>query len=237
MTDTQITVLVVDDHPMFRAGLRMALETAPDIRVVGEAGTSAEALTAAGQLRPRVIVMDLHLPDGSGIDATRALTAQIRPPGRPTGPLAEEPDAPRPDAACPAVLVMTMSEESDTALAALRAGARGYLLKEAGMAETINAVRVVADGGAFVGARMAELLITCLTTSPQPARESFPGLTERERDVLALLGRGHTNGRIAHDLGLKEKTVRNHVSNIFAKLQVSDRTTAAIRARDAGLAD
>ncbi|MFI0912479.1 response regulator [Streptomyces abikoensis] len=240
MTDTQITVLIVDDHPMFRAGLRMALETALDICVVGEVGTSAEALTVAAQLHPRIVVMDLNLPDGSGIDATRALTAQahLTPPRRLTPTSAEETDSVDQGANCPAVLVLTMSEESDTVLAALRAGARGYLLKEASMAETVNAVRVVADGGAIVGARMADLLVAFLAgIASQPAREAFPGLTERQREVLALLGRGHTNGRIARDLGIEAKTVRNYVSEIFTKLQVTDRTAAAIRARDAGLSD
>jgi DNA-binding NarL/FixJ family response regulator len=208
-------VLLVDDHPLFLDGVRAALTGAEDLEVVGEAHDVAEAVELAGRLEPDVVLMDLNLPDGSGIDATRAVLRQ--------------------DAGI-RVLVMTMSADDDAVVAAIRAGARGYVVKGAGRADLLQAVRTVAAGGAVFSPTVADRLGGFFTgVAAAPAREAFPQLTEREREVLDLVARGYDNRRIARELFLSDKTVRNHVSNIVDKLGAPDRAEAILRARRAGL--
>ncbi|MEV0126732.1 response regulator transcription factor [Streptomyces sp. NPDC050703] len=214
-TGRPIRVVVVDDHPLFRSGLRAALDSAPDVEVVAEAG-SAEGLEAlVGRSSPDVVVMDLGLPGVSGPAAARTLAA--------SHPLLP-------------VLMLTMSQDDASLLAALRAGARGYLVKGAGREAVLNAVRAVALGGAVFGPEVAGRIAELLAGERGPAAaRPFPDLTEREREVLDLVARGLDNRRIARELVLSDKTVRNHVSRIFAKLQVAHRAAAVSQARDAGL--
>ena len=213
----KITILVADDYQPFRLGLRALLESDPDIIVVGEATTGADAIIQAAQLQPDVILMDLQMPDVSGIDATRRILH--------TSPHIS-------------ILVLTMFEDDDFVFAALRAGARGYLLKGALKAEILRAVKVVSNGEAIFGPAIAGRLMTYFTSIghgySQP-EYAFPELTEREREVLELIAQHHTNPEIADRLAVQLKTVRNHVSNIFSKLQVADRAQAIIKAREAGL--
>jgi DNA-binding NarL/FixJ family response regulator len=205
-----IQVVVVDDHPMFLRGLAGLLESLPDVRVVGRAGTGEEALERVRAGDVDVVLMDLNLPSISGVEATRRL--------------GELPDP-------PAVLVLTMVDDDDTVVAALRAGARGYVLKGASGEEIAAAVRTVASGGVVFGAGVAAQVLALTGTGPR--RSLGPdGLTERERDVLGLLAEGNSNPQIARRLGLSVKTVQNYVSRILDKLQVADRTQAALRARD-----
>lgn len=209
-----IAILIADDHPMFRFGLRARLGAEPDLAVVGEAGTGEEAVALAASLAPDVVLMDLNLPGINGIEATRLL--------RETTPAV-------------AVLVVTMFDD-DSVFAAMRAGARGYLLKDAEADETVRAIRAVAHGEAIFSPSVARRLMGYFA-APRPASpaRTFPELTEREREVLALLAQGYTNAAIAQRLFLSPKTARNYVSNIFGKLQVADRTEAILRAREAGL--
>jgi DNA-binding NarL/FixJ family response regulator len=207
-----VRVLVADDHPLFRAGVVMLLGTDPRTETVGEAATGAEAVAMALALHPDVVVMDLRLPDLDGVTATRRI-------------LDEAPDV--------GILILTMSDEDEAVVAALRAGARGYLLKEAGPAEILAAVLSVGEGASVFGPTIARR-ITALLAGPTPVAP-FPELTAREREVLELIARGHTNPAIARQLVLSPKTVRNHISNIFAKLQVQARGEAIVRAREAGL--
>ncbi len=209
-----IRVLIADDHPVFRFGLRALLQGEPDVEVVGEATTGLEAVKMALERQPDVVLMDLNMPEINGIEATR----RIRD---------ENPKI--------AVLVLTMFDD-DTVFSAMRAGARGYLLKGAEGEETLRAVRAVANGEAIFSPTIADRIMHYFAHAPsQPSLAAFPELTEREREVLTLIAQGLTNQAIAARLVLSEKTVRNHVSNIFSKLQVADRAEAIIRARDAGL--
>jgi DNA-binding NarL/FixJ family response regulator len=207
-----IRVVLADDHPVFAQGLRAVLEAEPDVRVVAVAGTGRAAVEAATAEVPEVAVLDIAMPDGDGLWAT----ARLREAGLPTR-----------------VLVLTMSDDAESVFAALRAGATGYTVKGAGPDEVVAAVRAVARGevifGQGVAARMLHHFTRAAATGP------FPQLTEREHEVLDLLARGFDNPAVARRLALSGKTVRNHVSNIIAKLQVVDRTAAIIRARDAGL--
>ena len=210
-----IRVVVVDDHPLFRDGVRAALSGAEDVDVVGEAADVAGALEVVADLRPHVVLMDLNLPDGSGVDATRRLAA-VSPEVR--------------------VLVMTMSTDDDAVVAAMRAGARGFVVKGAGRRDLVDSVRTVAEGGAVFSPVVADRLAGYFAgLTALPAREAFPQLTDREREVLDLIARGLDNRRIARELVLSDKTVRNHVSNVLAKLEVADRAEAVLRARNAGL--
>jgi DNA-binding NarL/FixJ family response regulator len=209
------TVLLVDDHPLFLDGVRAALAGAPDVEVVGEAHDCREAVEKATTLRPDVVLMDLNLPDGSGIDATRDILAAA--PG--TG-----------------ILVITMSDDDDAVVAAMRAGARGYVVKGAGRADLLHSVATVAAGGAVFSPAVAARLGGYFSgLAAQPGREMFPRLSEREREILDLVARGHDNRRIARELFLSDKTVRNNVSTLLAKLEVADRAEAIARARRAGL--
>ncbi|HEY3530065.1 MAG TPA: response regulator transcription factor [Nocardioides sp.] len=208
-----VRVLVVDDHPVFREGLAASLAAIPGIEVVGRAADGPEAVEAAATGTADVVLMDLNLPSMSGVEAT-ALTCALPDP--------------------PAVLVVTMVDDDDTVLAAMRAGARGYVLKGSTGEEIAAAVTTVASGGAVFGPGVASRLLAAAATGdrPGPGRpSSFAGLTEREADVLELLGEGRSNQQIARDLGLSVKTVQNYVSRILDKLQVRDRTQAALRVR------
>ena len=208
-------VLVADDHPMYRYGLRTLLEATPDLEVVGEAATGVEAVTAAAKLKPDIVVMDLNMPGLNGIDATRAILGVN--PG--TG-----------------VLVLTMFDDDESVFAAMRAGARGYLLKGADKDEIARAALAVASGEAIFGPAVAQRVIAYFSTArPAGQPPAFPELTEREREILELIAQGHRNPAIAKQLVLSPNTVRNHVSSIFAKLQVADRAQVIIRAREAGL--
>ena len=210
-----VRVLVVDDHPLFRDGVVTALADADDVEVVGEAEDVASAIAATADLGPDVVLMDLNLPDGSGIDAVRALAAS-------------HPDV--------RVLVMTMSTDDDAVVAAMRAGARGYVVKGASRRDLVESVRAVASGGAVFSPVVADRLAGYFTgLAAVPGREAFPQLTDREREVLELLARGLDNRGIARELCLSDKTVRNHVSNTLAKLDVASRSEAVLRARNAGL--
>ena len=209
-----VTVVIADDHPMVRQGLRLTLGTLPGIQVIGEATTGQQAVELAESLQPDVLIMDLNMPEGNGIDATRALT-QSSPHVN--------------------VLILTMFDDDASVFQAMRAGARGYLLKGAGEEEIERAVRGVADGEAIFGPAVAQRVLDYLSGNKPRQPTAFPELSERERDVLALLAEGRSNPDIARQLYLSPKTVRNHVSNIFTKLQVADRAQAIIKARDAGL--
>jgi len=210
-----IQVLICDDHQPFRDGLHALLDTEPDVKVVGEAIDGRSAILAAGILQPDVILMDLNMPGISGVEATRQV-------------LQASPHI--------SILMLTMSEDDDSVFAALQAGARGYLLKGARKADIVNAIRGVDSGGAIFGPSIAKKLMTYFTTPPQPvAHNTFPQLTPREHEILELIAAHLTNPEIAGKLDLKPKTVRNHVSNIFTKMQVATRAQAIITARDAGL--
>jgi DNA-binding NarL/FixJ family response regulator len=209
--------LVADDHPIFRGGLNALLESVADIDVVGEATTGAEAVELAGSCRPDVVVMDLNMPGLGGIEATQRII--------------ESTDGVH-------VLVMTMHEDDEAVFAALRAGAHGYLLKGALQAETLRAIRAVANGEAILGPAIAERLQRYLTRPPvgDPV-DAFPQLTDREIEVLQLVAERRSNAEIAARLFLSQKTVRNYVSGILTKLQVADRAEARLVARAAGIGD
>jgi DNA-binding NarL/FixJ family response regulator len=212
-----IRVMLADDHPVFRHGLRALLGALPDVEVVAEATDGNEAVQLALELRPDVCVMDLQMPGLDGLAATRRI---------------------RPEAPEVGILVLTMFEDDDSVFAAMRAGARGYLVKGADSSDVERAITAVAHGEAILGPGVAERVLGYLTR-PLSARDEvvFPDLTTREREVLALIASGRTNGQIASRLSLSQKTVRNNVSSIFAKLQVADRSEAIVRARRAGLGD
>jgi DNA-binding NarL/FixJ family response regulator len=210
-------ILIADDHVLFRDGLRTLLLTAPELELAGEAASGEEAVALAGDLQPDVVLMDLQMPGLNGIDATRRIVANSPHIG---------------------VLVVTMFSDDRSVFAAMRAGARGYILKGAGHAEMLAAIRAVAGGAAMfspeIAARMVEFF-HAMQPSAAASAGLFPELSERERTILALIAQGRKNGEIAAELVLSEKTVRNHVSNILGKLQVADRAQAIVRAREAGL--
>jgi DNA-binding NarL/FixJ family response regulator len=207
-------VLVVDDHPLFRFGVCAMLAAEPSIEVVGEAASGMNAVSATAALRPDVVIMDLQLPDISGAAATSQIMAEAPETG---------------------VLILTMSDEDESVVAAMRAGARGYLLKDADPEEIILAVQAVARQEAIFGQVIATRLLGFFTDPTPCVPPVFPELTVREREVLTLIAQGHSNSSIARTLSLSTKTVRNHISSVFAKLGVSDRAQAIVRAREAGL--
>ena len=201
-----IRVLVVDDHPLFRAGLSGLLETVDDVEVVDAVGDGEAAVRRSLELSPDVVLMDLNLPGLPGLEAIRRIVARTP---------------------APSVLVLTMVDDDDTVTAALRVGARGYLLKGAGQEDVLAALRTVASGGVVFGAGAAQRVLA-------GDRRFGADLTPREAEVLALVADGHSNPEIARELGLSLKTVQNHVSHVLAKLQVRDRTQAALRMRGLG---
>ena len=210
----RVHVIVADDHPVFRSGLCALLATDPAVTVVGEAATGVEVVAATVREHPDVVLMDLNMPELDGV----AATAQI---------LQADPRV--------AVLVLTMFDDDDSVFAAMRAGARGYLLKGTNQADILHAVHAVATGGAVFGPAVAHRMLDFFARGAAHSAATFPQLSDREREVLDLLAQGDSNGRIATRLTISEKTVRNHVSNIFAKLAVADRAQAIVRAREAGL--
>jgi DNA-binding NarL/FixJ family response regulator len=207
-----IRVLLADDHPVFLGGLRALLDSTPGVEVVGEAATGDGAVAAATDRQPDVVVMDIQMPGLNGIDATREIVARSPHVG---------------------VLILTMFEDDDSVFAAMRAGARGYLLKGSAPHDIVRGIETVGSGEAVFGPAIARRLIDFFAMTP--AAYPFPELTERERKVLELLAQGRSNSDIARRFVISAKTVRNHVSNIFTKLQVSDRAQAILRAREAGL--
>lgn len=211
----KLRILIAEDSAPFRQGLRSLLQSVDALEVVGEATSGQAAIQLAGQLQPDIVLMDLQMPGLNGIEATRQIVY--------TSPHIS-------------ILMLTMFEDDESVFAALRAGARGYLLKGALKAEIVRAIQGVASGEAIFGPTIARRLMQYFS-APRPAAppQAFPELTEREREILDLIAQHHTNVEIAERLSLAPKTVRNHVSNIFTKLQVIDRAQAIIRAREAGL--
>ena len=210
-----IRILLADDHPILRHGLRAMLDSTPEFEVVGEASTGEEAVTRSAKLRPDVVLMDIQMPGLNGIEATRQV-------------MQSDPNA--------GVVVLTMFRDDDSVFAAMRAGARGYVLKDAGGEEVLRVVRAVANGEAYFGPEIAKRLMGFFS-APRPVApsEAFPELTAREHEVLDLIARGLSNTVISRRLFVSPKTVRNHISNIFTKLRVADRAEAIVRAREAGL--
>lgn len=208
-----IRVVIADDHPVYLSGLRMLLDMISVVEVVGEARTGPEALAEIYRLRPHLALLDVNMPGTSGIEVTKTLASRC-------------PDT--------SVIMLSMLEDRDTFLAAMRAGARGYLVKGASSEDIGQAIGTVRRGGVVFGAAVATWALDHLN-KPRESAKPFPELTDRERAVLELVADGLGNASIARRLGLSIKTVRNYLSRIFAKLQIADRTEAAVQARRAGL--
>jgi len=214
-----IRILIADDHALFREGLRALFSALPDIEVVGEAAEGQSAITQVDALQPDVVLMDINMPGVNGIEATRRI-------------LTTHPNL--------GIIMVTMLEDDASVFSAMRAGARGYVLKGAHHDEILQAIRAVAAGQAVFGPAIAARMMNFFqglndTARTREAAQAFPELTEREREVLALIAKGVSNKEIAEKLVISAKTVSNHITNIFSKLQVADRAQAIIRARDAGL--
>lgn len=210
-------MLVAEDHPVYRDGLRTLLAAVPQVELIGEATTGDEAVRLAASLGPDLVLMDIRMPGRNGIEATRAITG-ARP--------------------ATAVLVLTMFEDDDSVFNAMRAGARGYLLKDAGGPDLVQAIDTVGRGGAVFGPGVARRLVAFFGSGLAGGRPApFPELTQREREVLDRIARGESNAVIAARLGITLKTVRNYASTIFDKLMVASRAQAIVRAREAGLGD
>jgi DNA-binding NarL/FixJ family response regulator len=210
-----IRVLIADDHTLFRDGLRALLASIPDIQVIGEAASGQETAAQAAATQPDVILMDIQMPDMNGIEATRQILRTSPHIG---------------------IIILTMFKDDESVFAAMRAGARGYVLKGASQTVLLRALHAVASGESLFSPEIAQRLMGFFANlEPTSRPELFPELTDREREILALIAEGQTNAEIADKLVISMKTVRNHVSNIFSKLQVADRAQAAIRAREVGL--
>jgi DNA-binding NarL/FixJ family response regulator len=210
----KIRVLIVDDHPVFRFGLHSLLASIPEMEVIAELTRGEDAVAQVADIKPDIVLMDINMPGMNGIEATREI-------------LKDHPEI--------GILMITMIDD-DTVFQAMQAGARGYLLKGADPEETVRAIRSVASGEAIFSPKIAERLINYFGQSKStPIADVFPQLTEREHEILGLIAQGLTNSAIAERLVLSPKTVRNHVSNIFGKLQVNDRNQAIIQARQAGM--
>lgn len=208
-------ILIADDHVLFRDGLRSLIRSLSDVEVVGEASNGEQAIAQAAALQPDVILMDIQMPGMNGIEATRQILHTSPHIG---------------------IIVVTMFEDNDSVFAAMRAGARGYILKGADQAEMLRAIRAIANGEALFSAAIARRMISYFARpSPALAAQIFPELTDREREILNFIAQGLNNTEISERLVVAPKTVRNHISNIFNKLQVADRAQAIIRAREAGL--
>ena len=210
-----LRILLADDHPFFRDGVRVLLDSIDEIQVVAEVSTGEEAIARTAEVQPDLVLMDLNMPGTGGIEATRRIlhsSPRVR------------------------VLVLTMYEDDDSVFSALRAGACGYLLKGANQAELLRAIRAVAAGEVIFGAGIAERVLGYFA-APRPTVpwQPFPDLTDREREILGLIAQGRGNAEITNQLVLSPKTVRNHITNIFSKLQVVDRAEAILRAREAGM--
>lgn len=209
-----IRVVIADDHTLFREGLRALLLTTADIECVGEAATGEVALTCIDTLIPDVVLMDINMPGINGIEATRRILHHHPKMG---------------------IIMVTMLEDDASVFAAMRAGARGYVLKGANHNELLQAIRAVAQGQVLFGPAIAARVTQFFTGAQPPPDIPFPELTEREREILSLMARHYINPEIAQQLGISVKTISNHISNIFNKLQVVDRAAAILRARAAGL--
>jgi DNA-binding NarL/FixJ family response regulator len=212
-----IRLLIADDHALFREGMRALLGALPDLEIAGEAADGEAAVAQAAALRPDVILMDINMPGGGGLEACRRIRAA-------------QPEA--------GIIMVTMVEDDGSVFAAMRAGARGYVLKGAHHEDILQAIRVVAGGQAIFGPGIAARMMhffEALSAAPHPAATAFPELSEREREVLQLIAQGASNKEIADRLVISGKTVSNHITNIFGKLQVADRAAAILRAREAGL--
>lgn len=215
MSQETFRVLIADDHPLFRSGIRALLSAETDLTLVGEATNGDEAISLAASLEPDLILMDLQMPGMGGIEATRRIVA--------ANPLVK-------------VLIVTMFEDDHMVFTSMKAGARGYLLKDAGPDEMLRAIRSVANGEAIFSAGIAKRLLGFFAgLQPTTMPSAFPELTERELEILDLIAKGKSNHEIARELFLSVKTISNNVSNIFSKLQVADRSQAMLKARDAGL--
>ena len=214
-SDEPIRILIADDHPIFRFGMRTLLTAVPGFTVVGEAVTGEEAIRLTNELRPDLVLMDINMPGLNGIEATTCIREQ-------------QPHT--------AILIVTMLDD-ESVFSAMRAGARGYLLKGAEPTETLRAIRAVASGEAIFSPRVAQRLVDYFAHPlVTPARQTaFAGLSVREREVLTLIAQGLTNADIAERLVLSPKTVRNYISEILSKLQVANRVQAILRAKEAGL--
>ena len=212
---SQLRILIADDHPVFRHGVRALLGSTPEVEVVGEVTTGEEAITLAESLQPDVVLMDIQMPGINGIGATRRIV-QTSPHIR--------------------VLVVTMFQDDGSVFAAMRAGARGYILKDATKDEILRAIRAVGNGEAIFSPAIASRVLAYFAAPASSVPKGvFPELTDREREILDWIVKGATNAEIAARLDLSVKTVSNYVSNIFSKLQVADRVQAIMRAREAGL--
>jgi DNA-binding NarL/FixJ family response regulator len=214
---TPIRLLIADDHALFREGMRALLGALPDIEIAGEAADGEAAVAQAASLRPDVILMDINMPGGSGLEACRRIRAA-------------QPEA--------GIIMVTMVEDDGSVFAAMRAGARGYVLKGAHYEDILQAIRAVAGGQAIFGPGIAARMMhffEALAATPNRAANAFPELSEREREVLQLIAEGASNKEISDRLVISGKTVSNHITNIFGKLQVADRREAIARAREAGL--
>ena len=211
MSGETIRIVIADDHPAFRQGLKAMLSSNERFDVVGEAADGDEAVRIAIELDPEVVLMDLRMPGLNGIDATRKILERKPSIG---------------------ILVLTMFEDDDSVFAAMRAGARGYLLKGSEQEEVLRAIHSIASGEAIFGPAIASRMVAYFSSANTTA---FPELTDREREVLELIAQGKNNQAIGAELVLSLKTVRNHVSNIFNKLLVTDRAGAIVKAREAGM--